>query len=1109
MLSEIHFAEIYARQWNVGNTLSIGEDIQVPQSPASAARRKLNDNSMRTQMLLGIHNQASVDRKGLVEPSSLSEVQSLLVPIYKLAHATKVEISLSEDGILTQTLPSDSQIINNTGEMYIFKSNFKSYLINEVTEILISHNRIPKAIHSLDNIHTSYDESVQDHQNIYGLGDHVDLHSFGLFGMFHSISSHGGVHFILGSRRRKIAMMFSNGEAMIPSKAIEYYRDARIHWKLQTEIKPIILPEEAALKTPTKAKKSKSGSKRSRERVPRITYTGFRPLLSSFVANHAALTPPSLALPASYQGSRNLHASELTRTTSLKTIPIGLLKSKPRDNKSNIQPKTWGLKVIDMRLLWTLEIRDVLFAYVSKYYDLFSESELSSETHEHVNTMEETIPKTVPKTEEVEADGTRSRSMTKDTKATIEDFLSIETGDGFVKKLNYSGNKTKAKGKRRATVTFQQDLAAEYHDLATIEEKEIKSKARPVSQVISSKFHSKVGLTIDPTYDRKEDETKLVTFIPFQRNPSETGDTGTVPDNIATVSDGIESEKPQSGQSLKLVHPNSILRTRSTSTDSGEMVTARTSHRSEMPTKRSGYIKSELLESLLAERISKDTITPRTKSKYNYLSVPIKSSGNDNTRHSKGLPSTDNSPNDAISSLLSYDPNDLNYGNDSNPNDVFQSPVTKGKLRYPNSRSSDNTPGSRTSASVSPVGPSIRSTDTSPIPNDETSQRGKNASPTINSPRQLEAAKSLSSRSFMVDLIDPQINFLDVKSHSSVIIVASQSSLEGSRGVNALINSDNNHLNSSSKKTHLRDPSPSNVDPSKKSGAAKRRSEIRLRLNGVSAYTAPTYPTTTGESTQNGMVYDVVHWKVMQNTITSIPTKNSPQITQQLKRRNSIRLRQGLNGMIIEQDNSPLKVAIKDFVIKAQYNFWLDVLAEEAKNMTVFLTRDEFVCAFLLDLPEIIVDTDSTQFYAVLNVIKNLLLVPPPPLSSKISQQETDETEQNTLTLDEGILEKHGLRLKDIHLDISKPYSRDILKALIEESLLKPAIIEHGMARDVQVFIGKGVWLLRSSNNSSQSTELSIQGTSAVETGFTGVYATITFHEDRYVSWQRFRMTSF
>lgn len=38
---------------------------------------------------------------------------------------------------------------------------------------------------------------------------------------------------------------------------------------------------------------------------------------------------------------------------------------------------------------------------------------------------------------------------------------------------------------------------------------------------------------------------------------------------------------------------------------------------------------------------------------------------------------------------------------------------------------------------------------------------------------------------FVVELIDPQVNFLDVKTHSSLIIVAGHSSLEGRRSTQA------------------------------------------------------------------------------------------------------------------------------------------------------------------------------------------------------------------------------------------------------------------------------------------------------------------------------------
>ena len=49
----------------------------------------------------------------------------------------------------------------------------------------------------------------------------------------------------------------------------------------------------------------------------------------------------------------------------------------------------------------------------------------------------------------------------------------------------------------------------------------------------------------------------------------------------------------------------------------------------------------------------------------------------------------------------------------------------------------------------------------------------------------VEYKKTTGQCFFVVELIDPQVNFLDVKTHSSLIIVAGHSSLEGRRSAQA------------------------------------------------------------------------------------------------------------------------------------------------------------------------------------------------------------------------------------------------------------------------------------------------------------------------------------
>eukprot|EP01035_Chromulina_nebulosa_P018260 gene18260-23935_t len=320
-----------------------------------------------------------------------------------------------------------------------------------------------------------------------------------------------------------------------------------------------------------------------------------------------------------------------------------------------------------------------------------------------------------------------------------------------------------------------------------------------------------------------------------------------------------------------------------------------------------------------------------------------------------------------------------------------------------------------------------------------------------------------SSKFFIIELIDPQINFLDVESHSSVIIVTGRSYLEGSRNNIGYINERN-----------------------KDSCTPQRMSEIRLQMDAVSAYTVPTMLSSTNSEEGTASQSDVIHWKMMNSTTNNNQKQGTPAMSE-----------------------SPyIKVAIKDFKIRALYTFWSNLAAEDHSNLEILIRNEEFVCSFLLDLPEIIIDTDSSQFYIIINVLRNVLLVPPPPLPRYIQlEKENKESDDSlkwiTIIRDPEVLSKQNIRMTSMPLNIKNKSSKEEIKVLIEESLDRVFDVELGMARLVEIFIGRGTWILRthtphptyqSSSGSSHS------GIELVETGFTGVYATFTFHEDRSAS---------
>lgn len=296
-----------------------------------------------------------------------------------------------------------------------------------------------------------------------------------------------------------------------------------------------------------------------------------------------------------------------------------------------------------------------------------------------------------------------------------------------------------------------------------------------------------------------------------------------------------------------------------------------------------------------------------------------------------------------------------------------------------------------------------------------------------------------SFRYFLVELIDPQVNFLDVKSHSSLIIVSGKSSLDGKREGNAVAIKKEGEITS---------------DP-------KRRNDIRLQMTGVSAYTVPTMV--------DGAKEDVVYWKTMDYTTEATLDRRD-------RRGNYYR------KMKIDIFDSPyLRKAIEDFEIKSTYTFYLDVTVKQAKNLAVHFKKDELVSKFQLELPDLTIDIESKQFYMIFDVARNVLLAPPPKRTSLATADESIKKD-NTIEI------ARDASNKSKPLNIKSQTSRDELKALIIDYNLSSLKNDLGdTARLVEIYIGKGQWILRSA----------VDHIAILETEFIGLYAKFINHEDR------------
>ena len=87
--------------------------------------------------------------------------------------------------------------------------------------------------------------------------------------------------------------------------------------------------------------------------------------ISDFASNHALSHPPPSTLPTSYfYTSLPVHAVDLL---SPELRHKQHRKSAEEHSKSS---QIWGLSIVDLRLLWSLGLRNALFGYIAHYYEI-------------------------------------------------------------------------------------------------------------------------------------------------------------------------------------------------------------------------------------------------------------------------------------------------------------------------------------------------------------------------------------------------------------------------------------------------------------------------------------------------------------------------------------------------------------------------------------------------------------------------------------------------------------------------------------------------------------------------------------------------------------------
>ena len=315
---------------------------------------------------------------------------------------------------------------------------------------------------------------------------------------------------------------------------------------------------------------------------------------------------------------------------------------------------------------------------------------------------------------------------------------------------------------------------------------------------------------------------------------------------------------------------------------------------------------------------------------------------------------------------------------------------------------------------------------------------------------------------FTLELKNPQVNFLDQKSQSSMlIVVAGKSTVEGRKDTEATVT----------------------VHNGGEIEAPKRKNNIELHMDGVSAYTVSTCD-------EDADTYNMVYWKALDHTKIDMSQQREGEIfgvtgssrSSGRKRKNS-----GLNSIHSGKDSNTiggLSMAVEHFQIRFFHTYYEDITIMEAMKMKASdfqRTKEDLMSGFFLDLPELCLKVDPFQFYIFLKVIRNVLLAPPPKqvADEKDALGPIEVSDMNIVKRSDTVAAK----APSLHLRSSR--ARKELREMIERDL-RAVNTEFSLAQHIEFLIGRGTWLLCDTG----STEVML------EVGFMGFFGRHQNHED-------------
>lgn len=1041
LFMEIYFGEIYVREWSTKHLAF--------SSFFNSTRRGMSKHGSFGGV--GVHldydspgNADSPDRRASTgidgdddvsyEPKSVDDVLDLFKPIHRLAHASKVIVSLTESGEVSSksTLFALSGIMQKRDESGDTLTPVKS------CDPRTLRNKITPGSRSGGRMNASSDFMIGKEWRRKSCGDKYESIVKGNLAAVSGLRRTTLERHYLGctvpddasatggrpsSGRMNARSMKASRKSMLITPTAAGGRDRNrttsaeglgqvveslVRKRRDSIIKPDVfaaplIRQKSASIMLGLGQKSQYGSRRLKWGSVILEYKAH---LRNFVDNHSAFTPPAIALPESYQGHhiRPSSNNRLFQKTAY-TDKFGYINGiQDEDQTSSFGNKIWGLKVVDCRILFTIKIRDVLFGYVVRCMELFSadaepeENEGEEKKDETENAAATAIQQRRPSTINLGA---------AKEKATLMDFLSVD-------------EQTAQPSPKRSPIR------------------------RPALNSIHE--HSPNDRSAS-----KDDDSEL--------------------HEVTSVTKHFQVHKSESGDNSAGNHPPDEL--------------------------HYGNIYPHREEGGWTDEVTRQTIRNRV---FKTGGRGLKRSSESKTKQK--LPSMNDvfsySADDAAEEHPGHIPRTLSLDTD-----------------IVNANAANIAPFSQTNTPFSQIG----------------RQNSFFSAPKSPAPRK---KIPINQHFFVVELVDPQINFLDADKHGSLIIVAGRSSLEGKR-LNTAILPPASQTTAAAAAANAGNANEAGGDKAKTASVdPKRRQEIRLKMDGVSAFTIPTlinFNENTemflGSNDETGEFEDEVFWKQLKSTSDVHtrptfpglrPTGNQSSVEADYLRSTVEKDEEKEN----EQKDSPfLKTAICDFQIRALYVFWTDVTAAEAKDLYVQQSKDALTYTFRLELPELVVDIFSWQFYVILNVIRNVLLVAPPTSSSNQlrskgkpdgANEEQEAKEVVELTRDLDVLSKYDIKAASGLLDLAKQKSCEEIRALLEE-YISNLVENNNVTRFVEVFIGRVYWKLRTNTTrvadlseagnlnankaSSKKNRKSVNEQELVEAALTGIYTTMNFYEDR------------